>query len=114
MATARPVNELSSEITTGISAPPIGSTNMTPSTSASATITPYAHVGWMPSVIMTHAASPAIANATIPLTNCCPRYVTGRPVMSSCNFRKAITEPAALTAPMIALMTSDTSVSTSS
>ncbi len=31
-ATARPVNELSSEIRTGTSAPPIGSTKMTPST----------------------------------------------------------------------------------
>ena len=32
-AAASPVNELSNEITTGISAPPIGSTNNTPSTS---------------------------------------------------------------------------------
>ena len=32
-AAARPVNELSSEITTGMSAPPIGSTNSMPSTS---------------------------------------------------------------------------------
>src|ERR1700761_5265104 len=33
-AAAKPVNELSSEITTGMSAPPIGSTNSTPSSSA--------------------------------------------------------------------------------
>ena len=35
-ATARPVKELSSEIRTGTSAPPIGRTKMTPSTKASA------------------------------------------------------------------------------
>ena len=34
-ATARPVKALSSEITTGMSAPPMGSTKATPSTSAS-------------------------------------------------------------------------------
>ena len=34
-ATARPVNEFSSEISTGTSAPPMGSTKITPSTSAS-------------------------------------------------------------------------------
>ena len=33
-AAARPVNAFSSEITTGMSAPPIGSTNSTPKTSA--------------------------------------------------------------------------------
>ena len=36
IATATPVNELSSEITTGMSAPPIGSTKSTPSSSAAA------------------------------------------------------------------------------
>ena len=35
-AAAMPVNELSSEMTTGMSAPPIGSTSSTPSSSASA------------------------------------------------------------------------------
>ena len=34
-ATARPVKELSSEISTGTSAPPMGSTKITPSTRAS-------------------------------------------------------------------------------
>ena len=37
---ARPVNALSSEITTGMSAPPIGSTNRTPKSSASPTSEP--------------------------------------------------------------------------
>ena len=83
IATASPVNELRSEMTTGMSAPPIGSTNSTPSASASATMTPYAHVGSTPSVTMTQAASPAMASAISPLTICCPRYVTGRPLMSS-------------------------------
>ena len=38
-ATARPVNEFSSEIRTGTSAPPMGSTKITPSTSASTRMT---------------------------------------------------------------------------
>ena len=38
-ATARPVNEFSSEISTGTSAPPMGSTKMTPSTSESPRMT---------------------------------------------------------------------------
>ena len=39
IAAAVPVNEFSSEITTGMSAPPIGSTIATPNSSAAATIT---------------------------------------------------------------------------
>ena len=39
IATAVPVNELSSEITTGMSAPPIGRTIVTPNVSAAAMIT---------------------------------------------------------------------------
>ncbi len=40
IATAVPVNELSSEMTTGMSAPPIGSVIVTPKTSAAARIAP--------------------------------------------------------------------------
>ena len=38
-ATASPVNEFSSEMSTGTSAPPMGSTKITPSTSASTRMT---------------------------------------------------------------------------
>ena len=38
IATAVPVNELSSEMTTGMSAPPMGSVMVTPNTSAAARI----------------------------------------------------------------------------
>ena len=40
IAAAVPVNELSSEMTTGMSAPPMGSTIVTPKISAASTITP--------------------------------------------------------------------------
>ncbi len=46
-AAARPVNELSSEITTGMSAPPIGSTNRMPSTNdAASAIQNHSSIGW--------------------------------------------------------------------
>ena len=53
-AAAMPVNELSSEMTTGMSAPPIGSTKSTPSRSAS---TPAATSRDSPSLKLMLAAS---------------------------------------------------------
>ena len=44
------------------------------------------------------------------LTTCCPGYVIGRPVISSCSFRNAMIEPAKLTQPMIAESTSETAI----
>ena len=68
-AAARPVNAFRNEITTGMSAPPIGRTSMTPKTSAAT----------RRSTIQTCSseALPATANAraaprTIPFTTCCP------------------------------------------
>ena len=69
-ATARPVNALSSEITTGMSAPPIGSTKATPNTSAS-TISPTNENG-TDAIASTAMTKPMIAAAIRPFTTCCP------------------------------------------
>ena len=91
-AAARPVNAFSSEITTGMSAPPIGSTNRTPKTRRAADERPQ-----QPLVL--HARDerdPAARHArkSAALTNCWPAYVIGRPPISSCSLANAIIEPA--------------------
>ena len=48
-ATATPVNEFNSEITTGMSAPPIGSTPSTPSSSAAPMMPPKTPAATLPS-----------------------------------------------------------------
>ena len=67
-ATARPVNELSSEISTGTSAPPIGSTKMTPSTNDSTAVA--TRRGTFP-VTRVPTASATMARATMALITCC-------------------------------------------
>ena len=97
-AVARPVNAFRSEITTGMSAPPIAITICTPSTSATAIATPSsAWLSW-PVASTTHSDQhdreqpgrdrPAGPGAT-----------TGDPVISSCSLPKAIIEPAKLIEP---------------
>ena len=69
-ATAMPVNALSSEITTGMSAPPIGSTKSTPKASDAAIVTQSSHSSWTPA---TRAIpQPSAPRKSAPLTNCCP------------------------------------------
>ncbi len=68
-ATARPVNELSSEISTGTSAPPMGSTKMTPSTSASARMS---QTQMMLPVTSARTMHTPMAAATSPLISCWP------------------------------------------
>ena len=58
-AAARPVQAFSSEITTGMSAPPIGSTNITPKTSAPSVIAQSSHWCSAPDTIATAAARQA-------------------------------------------------------
>jgi hypothetical protein len=67
-AAAMPVHELSSEITTGMSAPPIGSTKSTPSSSASA---PAATRRVWPSLKLMLAARITTAAATSAFTGFC-------------------------------------------
>ena len=56
---ARPVNAFRSEITTGMSAPPIGSTNITPKTSARRMSATIAHCSSSPATIATPSAAAA-------------------------------------------------------
>ncbi len=111
MATATPVNELSSEMTTGISAPPIGKTNSTPKIRAASINPANQNHGTAPRFTMMKTATPKMAKPSTALTACWPLYVTGRPVIHSCSFRKAMIDPEKLTAPIIALMTSETTTS---
>ena len=115
IATATPVNELSSEITTGMSAPPIGSTKSTPSSSAAASKREESPRRQRVRRCTTNqTAKPDDARAaTSALTTCCPGYVIGRPVISSCSLRNATIEPAKLIAPMIAESTSETATTES-
>ena len=90
-ATARPVNAFSSEITTGMSAPPIGSTKRTPKSAAAAISTQSSHSAWTPATSARPAARPPRNTSAFPTF--CPGYVIGRPPISSCSFAKAIIEP---------------------
>jgi hypothetical protein len=69
-ATAMPVNALSSEITTGMSAPPIGSTKSTPKASDAAIVTQSSHSSWTPAT--SAMPQPSAPRKSAPLTNCCP------------------------------------------
>ena len=109
-ATARPVKAFSSEITTGMSAPPIGSTNRTPNSSDAPISTQSSHSSWTPATSAIPAASAATTMA--PLTNCCPGYVIGRPPISSCSLANATIEPAKEIEPISADSTIATEMST--
>ena len=69
-ATARPVNEFSSEISTGTSAPPMGSTKMTPSTSDSTAVTIIS--GTLSVTMRGHGQGRRWPRPTRPLTTCWP------------------------------------------
>ena len=69
-ATARPVNALRSEITTGMSAPPMGSTNATPRTSAR--IIRDMNEKGTEAMARTAITKPTIAAASRPFTSCWP------------------------------------------
>ena len=97
---ARPVNAFRSEITTGMSAPPIGSTNMTPKTSASRISATIAHCSSSPATIATPSAAAPPTIST--LTTFWPGKTIGRPLTSSCSFANATSEPANEIEPMSA------------
>ena len=69
-ATARPVKALSMEITTGMSAPPIGSTKATPRASASRSSRPRPAAPMPPTTTRTPRIT--MAAATAPFRGCCP------------------------------------------
>ena len=99
-AAARPVHAFSSEITTGMSAPPIGRTNRIPKSDAPATSAQISHCCSLPAAIAIPAA--AIAAKRSPFATCCSGKVIGRPRISSCSFANATIEPANEMLPMIA------------
>ena len=98
-AAARPVNAFSREITTGMSAPPIGSTNRIPNSPAAPTIA--TRIQKRTSTIA-QAPSPIAPARRAAFPNFCAGYVIGRPDTSSCSFANATIEPANEIDPMIA------------
>ena len=96
---ASPVQAFSSEITTGMSAPPIGSTNRTPKASEAATTPTSSHSRLEPDEDRDCRATSAAA-ITSALTSFCPGYTIGRPPISSCSFANATSEPANEIEPM--------------
>ena len=96
-----PVNALSNEMTTGMSAPPIGSTNSTPKASAPRMIaTSSASFSTPATIAIAEAEEHRQQDARLPYF--WPGYVIGRPVISSWSFAKATMLPANDTEPMSA------------
>jgi hypothetical protein len=99
IATAMPVKALSSEITTGMSAPPIGSTMVTPNTSAARQVTTRA-IRLLGSTT-SHTMPATNATASRALSARIPGNVTGLPETTPCSLPAAINEPVKVTPPMV-------------
>ena len=98
IATAVPVNAFSSEITTGMSAPPIGITMSTPNArDATTTIHSPARLG----VAITYPPAPSPSTASTRLTTRAPGNVTGAEVITPCSLPAAMIDPENVTDPMI-------------
>ena len=96
-AAAHPEYEFSIEITTGMSAPPIGTISRKPSANDTKRSSQKAGVA----SIETKSAISRIKRApSAALTRCCPGKTNGRPVTSPCNLAKATTEPVKVIAPI--------------
>ena len=93
-AAARPVNAFKSEITTGMSAPPIGSTNRFPSSAAAIRTAMNSACEGSESWLAASTTQPArIPASRMPLKMCWPGKRIGRPEISSWSFAKAMFEP---------------------
>ncbi len=90
-ATASPVKEFSSEITTGMSAPPIGITIATPKTSASRNMTTNA-IRLLVCPATRNPASPSMTSRIRPFNKFCPGNVCGFSNFPS-SLRKAMMLP---------------------
>ena len=88
---ASPVKAFRSEMTTGMSAPPIGRTNITPKTRARRISAAIAHCASSPATIATPSAAAAARTRT--LTTFWPGKTIGRPLTSSWSFPNATSEP---------------------
>ncbi len=107
IATAVPVNAFSSEITTGMSAPPIGSTIMTPN--ASDASTRMSSAGRL-AVVNRNAAEPTAMTARATLSRRPPLKISGWPGMKPCSLPAAMIEPENVTDPMSTSSTVNTVV----
>ena len=99
-AAERPVRAFSSEITTGMSAPPMGSTTMLPSTAAASRIRRNSPSLSAPAAIAT--AAPTATSSSARFTNCCAGSTIGLPGRISCSLANAMLRPQNETEPMIA------------
>ena len=91
-AADRPVNAFSSEITTGMSAPPIGSTTMFPSTPAASRI-PMMNSAWEWVPAASTIADPTQITNSARLMNDWPGSLIGRPGRISWSFPNAMFDP---------------------
>ena len=96
-AAAQPEYELSIEITTGMSAPPIGMIISTPSASATSVISQ--NTMWL-SVITKTTISATSSSPSPALITCRLGSMIGAPDIRPSSLRKAITEPVKVSAPM--------------
>jgi hypothetical protein len=108
-AADRPVNAFSSEITTGMSAPPMGSTIRFPSRAAKTRIPRNTSWDRLPAATSTAQVTAPISSAR--LMKACPGSMIGRPGSSSCSLPNAMLEPQKETDPTIAENTSGTTTS---
>lgn len=92
------MNAFSSEITTGMSAPPIGITIETPKMSAAAMTTPRPI---MLGAAITYTPKPTAITASSRFTIRAPGKVTGAEVIMPCSFPAAMIDPENVTDPMI-------------
>ena len=98
MATAVPVNAFSSEMTTGMSAPPIGRTIITPNASEASAIT--SRAAWL-AVVSMNTAVPRMTTPRTMLSSRLPRKTIGCPPITPCSLPAAMSEPEKVTQPMI-------------
>ena len=110
IATAVPVNAFSSEMTTGMSAPPIGSTIITPNASeASTTMSSAGRLA----VLNMNAAVPTATTARPRLTRRAPLKMIGWPGITPCSLPAAMIDPENVTEPMSTSSTVNTEVAPS-
>ena len=119
IAAAVPVNELSSEMTTGMSAPPMGRTMVTPKSSPARTTAPRMATlvdesrVTTPAELSTSASNPTTATAANrKVTARPPGMRIGLPEMTPCSLPEAISEPEKVTQPMTAPRTTKMDVET--
>ena len=110
IATAVPVNEFSSEITTGMSAPPIGSVIVTPKIRAAARITPISGRFGVPLTNRTIAETTVTA-ARASVTSWPPGIWIGLPGIRPWSLPDAMIEPVNVIDPMMMSRTMKTFVS---